>query len=106
MEALRADYDSMKDQLAKCRAHLEEMDAKLKTVSSDVQSIKEQLAQSRKRKAPDSATTDDNDNDTQDTQPLTQEEDTKDKPAADTMTEIVEDLVELGKDVVKHFVGS
>ena len=101
MEALRADYDSMKDQLAKCRAHLEEMDAKLKTVSSDVQSIKEQLAQSRKRKAPDSATTDD----TQDTQPLTQEEDTKDKPAADTMTEIVEDLVELGKDVVKHLVS-
>lgn len=96
MEALRADYDSMKDQLAKCRAHLEEMDAKLKTVSSDVQSIKEQLAQSRKRKTPDSSTTD---NDTQDTQPITQEED------KGTMTEIVEDLVELGKDVIKHYVA-
>ena len=84
--------DTLQDQVKHQQKWQDELDQQLKEITDTIRALTEQP--SRKRKTPDTVTDHE-----QDTQPLTQEED------KGTMTEIVEDLVELGKDVVKHLVS-
>jgi predicted transcriptional regulator len=90
MDELNKRLDTLQDQVKHQQKWQEELDQQLKEITDTIRALTEP---SRKRKAPDTVT----DHEHEDTQPLTQEEDKS------TVVEIVEDLVELGKDVVKHF---
>lgn len=94
MDELNKRLDTLQDQVKHQQKWQDELDQQLKEITDTIRALTEP---SRKRKAPDTVT---NQEEQEDTEPLTQEEDTKDKS---TVVEIVEDLVELGKDVVKHF---
>lgn len=98
---IKTDLNQLTDRVDKATTHLQDLDSRINSIKADLDSI-HQCCKGLKRKTCDTPDTDTTTTDV-DTQPLTQEEGTKDKG---TMTEIVEDLVELGKDVVKHFVAS